>query len=346
VVLADKASTPADLPGKRTSKRKSAVVVVDNNEPVSVTRSSKRHSTARATKEDSEDPLNLPGPSTAQLLRPNASGGLFENMAFAVSYLNRLQEKDNVMKLILDNGGQILQDGFEVLFEKPRLQESDAGLTLSATAKPLGFSALIADDHSRRAKYMQALALGLPCISGLWILACVAKGAILDWSPYLLSAGQSSFLGNAIKSRILQPYPAVDATLETTIQARAKLLDGKSVLVVTGRGKTEVHRKAYVFLARVIGPDRVGQVADLSEARKKLTSSEAEGRTWDLLYVDGQEEAAAATVFGSGKPGSSSMKRKRGPTAADDTTPPPKRIRVINDETMIQSLILGQLLDD
>lgn len=346
VALANKTSTPAPLPGKRKSKRKSAVVVVDDDEPASATRSSKRHSTARSSKEDSADPSTLPGLSTVQLPRSNASGGLFENMAFAVSYIKREHERDNVTKLILDNGGQILQDGFEVLFEKPRPQELDAGLTLSATARPLGFSALIADDHSRKAKYMQALALGLPCISGLWVLACVGKGTILDWSPYLLSAGQSSFLGNAIKSRTLQPYPATDATLETTLQARAKLLNGKSVLVVMGKGKTEVNRKAYVFLARAIGPDRVGQVVDLSEARKKLMSSESEGQTWDLLYVDSLEEAAAATVFGSTKSSGGSRKRKRGPTAADDTTPSPKRIRIINDETMIQSLILGQLLED
>jgi hypothetical protein len=346
VALAKKTSTPAPLSGKRKSKRKSAVVVVDDDEPVSATRSSKRHSTAHSSKEDSADPFTLPGLSTVQLPRSNASGELFENMAFAVSYIKREHERDNVTKLILDNGGQILQDGFEVLFEKPRPQESNASLTLSATARPLGFSALIADDHSRKAKYMQALALGLPCISGLWVLACVGKGTILDWSPYLLSAGQSSFLGNAIKSRTLQPYPATDATLEATLQARAKLLDGKSVLVVTGKGKTEVNRKAYVFLTRAVGPDRVGQVVDLLEARKKLVSSESEGQTWDLLYVDGLEEAAAAFVFGSTKSSGGSRKRKRGPTAADDTTPSPKRIRVINDETMIQSLILGQLLED
>ncbi len=195
---------------------------------------------------------------------------------------------------------------------------------------------------------MQALALGLPCISGRWVLACVTKGAILDWSPYLLCAGQSSVLGNAIRSRTLQPYSATDATLETTLESRDKLLHGKSVLMVTGRGKIEDKRKAHVFLTRALGPDRVGQVVDLSEARKKLKFFESEGQTWDFLYVDSQEEAAAAAVFGSTtKLSSASGKRKRGPPSAEDrATPSPKRIRVISDETMIQSLILGQLLED
>jgi hypothetical protein len=350
VALADKECTLASVPGKHTLRRKSAVTVVDDDDSVVLTRSSKRQSAARITKEGSEDPLALPGPSTAQIARMQPTEGLFAKMAFAVSYVKREREKDDVTKLIVDNGGQILQDGFEELFEasNSRPQESDAGLSLSAMYKPLGFSALIADEHSRKAKYMQALALGLPCISGHWILACVAKSAILDWSPYLLCAGQSSFLGNAIKSRTLQPYSAAESTLETTLEGRDKLLNGKSVLMVTGRGKSEDRRKAYVFLTRALGPGRVGQVVGLPEAQKKLIASESEGQTWDLLYVDTQEETAATIVFGSATNSSgASRKRKRGPTVAEDSaTPLPKRIRVISDETMIQSLILGQLLED
>jgi hypothetical protein len=345
----DKESTPVPLAGKRTSKRKSGVTVVGDNEPVALTRSSNRHSTARGSEEDSEDPLTLAGPSTTQLTKSNPSNGLFQNMAFAVSYVKHEQEKNDVTRLIMENGGQILPDGFEVLFEKSRPQESDIRLSLSAMAKPLIFSALIADDHSRKAKYMQALALGLPCISGRWISACVTKGAILDWAPYLLCAGQSSFLGKAIKSRTLQPYSAADTTLETIIEGRDKLLNGKSVLMVMGKGKSaDDKRKAYVFLTHALGPDRVGQVMDLPEARKKLTASESEGQPWDLLYVDNKEEAAATAVFGSVRNSNgSSRKRKRGSTATEDSsTPSPKRIRVISDETMIQSLILGQFLED
>jgi hypothetical protein len=260
-------------------------------------------------------------------------------MAFAVSYSKHEEEKNEVTRLIVDNGGQVLQEGFDNLFETSKFTESEAGLTLSAAAKPLGFAALIADEHSRKAKYMQALALGLPCISGQWILACVSKNTILAWPPYLLCAGQSSFLGNAMKSRVLSPYPAAEAALEGTLAAREKLLDGKSVLIVTPRSKAE-KRKPYVFLTRALGPSRVGQVGDLSEARMKLGSEE-----WDLLYSDCSQEVAAATVFGHAASNGASKKRKRGPAAVEDPAPPPKRTRVIDDETMIQSLILGQLME-
>jgi hypothetical protein len=334
----DKAISPASAPPKRTSKRSSGVVVVDEGEETPVaTRSSKRKPTV--TREDSADRLTLPIPSAHSGGRAKKSAVLFTKMAFAVSYVNHEQDRDKVTKLILDNGGRILQDGFDSLFDV-----AEADLALSSTANALGFTALIADEHSRKAKYMQALALGLPCISGHWITACVTKTTIVDWSPYLLSAGQSSHLG-AHMSRSLQPYPADDATLLDTFAARQKLLGGKSVLLVAGRSEK---RKPYVFLTRVLGPGRFEQVPDNVAARKKLAESQAEGQQWDILYVEGNIDNAEAVVFGSATTSSgSSKKRKRGPAAAEEEPEPvPKKIRMINDETMIQSLIVGHLLEE
>ncbi|KAK0128781.1 hypothetical protein ONS95_000731 [Cadophora gregata] len=321
---------------KRTNKRKSGVTVVqeDNIQP---TRASKRQSLA---KDSSPDPLALSSPSTAART-PKITSGLFKEMTFAVSYVAHEREKDEITKAIFEQGGRILPDGFDSLFDSAKGGENEE-LLLSPSAKSVGFVALIADEHSRKAKYMQALALGLPCISGHWITACVAKSTIVDWSPYLLCAGQSSILGNAHKSRVLAPYSAREAKLEDTFANRGKLLEGKSVLLVTGKGKGSEKRKAYTFLAHALGPARISQVADYQDARKKLN---LDGE-WDLLYVDAHEKAAEEAVFGTPTVSSSaSRKRKRGPTAVDDS-PAPKKIRIISDETMIQSLILGQLLED
>jgi hypothetical protein len=96
-----------------------------------------------------------------------------------------------------------------------------------------------------------------------------------------------------------------------------------------------------------MGPDRVGQVADYSEARKKLVEGEREGRDWDLLFVDASGKAVESAVFGANPPSSGgSRKRKRGPTATEDTpSPAPKKIRLISDEDVVQSLIFGQLIE-
>ncbi|KAH7383552.1 hypothetical protein BKA64DRAFT_161033 [Cadophora sp. MPI-SDFR-AT-0126] len=320
---------------KRTGKRKSGVTVVQDDS-IQPTRTSKRQSQG---KDLSPDPLALSSPTAAAT--PKAMSGLFKEMTFAVSYVAHEREKDEVTKAIFEQGGRILPDGFDSLFDSTKVDKNEE-LSLSPSAKSVRFVALIADEHSRKAKYMQALALGLPCISGHWITTCVAKNTTVDWSPYLLCAGQSSILGNAHKSRVLQPYPAQSAKLEDTFASRGKLLEGKSVLLVTGKGKGSEKRKAYTFLAHALGPARISQVVDYQDARKKLLEEEG----WDLLYVDTHEKSAAEAIFGTPTVSSSaSRKRKRGSIVVDDP-PAPKKVRIITDETMIQSLILGQLLDD
>lgn len=317
-----------------------------------------RRRATKFVKVDQERSVTLPTLAERTKLVPRAkkaAAGLFSHMAFAVSYVKQQEEKDKITRLILQQGGQVLESGFDYLFESTtsqpsgnRTTQASAELTLSAGAHCVGFVALIADEHSRKAKYMQALALGLPCISGHWIAECVAKDTVLDWAPFLLCAGQSSFLGNAIKSRTLRPYPATGANFASTFADREKLLDGKSILLVMGKGRLEEKRKAYVFLTCALGPARVEQVVDLEQARKKLLDAEREGQEWDCVYVDSNEDLAKRTIFRTVAMGSSgSRKRKRVTIVADNNDGlVPRKVRVISDEFIIQSLILGQLLEE
>jgi hypothetical protein len=353
--------TPAKPPG--TQRRNSSVPTVTSvlvpkptkrksfaAEGSVPTRSSKRQMIPKSGRDGSIDPLTGPSPFVADASLLRGPVALFTDMAFAVSYVKQLAEKDSITQLIKEGGGQILNDGFDCLFD-PRSSEQDGDLALSSAATRITFTALIADEHSRKAKYMQALALNLPCISGRWVSACVSKGLVINWTPYLLCAGQSSLLGNAIRSRTLKPYPAIDAKFMETFRTRPKLLEGRSILLVTGKGRgAEDKRKAYVFLTRALGPARLDQVQDLEQARKRLLAAESEMENgsgkWDLLYVDTNEVAAESIVFGSTPRSTTSRKRKRGPVAADDVaTPAPQKIRIISDEVVIQSLILGELLD-
>jgi hypothetical protein len=293
------------------------------------------------------DPLSLPHPPPSNSIQRKQATKLFANMAFAVSYVNQQDEKDIVSAAIAEKGGWILEDGFDILFEpgpasksRPRSGIMDH-LTISAAARPTGFVALIADDHSRRVKYMQALALGLPCISGRWILECISKDEIVDWAAYLLCAGRSSFLGNAIRSRTLQPYSATETTFSENFAVRNQFLEGKSVLAVTGKGSAAEKRQHYLFLMRVLGPSRLEQVADLKQARKVLLESQ---HSWDLVYVGDNEKHTTEALFSQAPSASAaSKKRKKGPTPSA-TEPAPEKVRIISDEVVIQSLILGQLL--
>jgi hypothetical protein len=284
--------------------------------------------------------------------------GLFSNMAFAVSYTEKETEKKSIVQYIRQHKGRLLENGFDELFNvhdqaitSPRNSDNQddqiEDLTLTADAAVLGFTCLIADKHSRKAKFMQALALGLPCISGKWIENCVEDNKILDWEPYLLAAGESDFLGGAVRSRNLNPYPALTDTFSERYMARKKMLKDKSILLVMAKGKVEERKKAYVFLTRVLGAARVNRVQS-NEAARKLFSENLNEPAYDFIYVDGSEDVAEESIFGEGttsNPGS--KKRKRTWAWEDEVENASKRrTKVIGDKFVVQSLILGKLISD
>ena len=337
---------------------------------------STRRAAASTTKSIAREPSKLREASVASSAEV-ASAGMFEGMAFAISYASNENEKFDVTRLIRRNGGLILEQGFDELFIAPQLEDqttptkrsaktatvaqNDAepgSLRLKPEYEGLVFIALIADKHSRRAKYMQALALDLPTLSGRWIVDSFNSSRNVGfpntprpWTRYLLPAGESSYLGGAIRSRTLQYYNPRSANLSTTVASRALLLGGAGVLLVApkkGKGTWE-RRKAYAFLTLALGAGSVRRVADLAEA-KKLLASDAEKQKWLWVYVDDDVNDAAKTLFGGGAKGSGTTsttgrkrKRNEGPQMCVEGLQ--GRVRVVGDEFVVQSLILGALVD-
>lgn len=300
--------------------------------------------------------------------RNTHSNGIFAGMAFAITYVSNEAEKSDVTRLISRHGGTILDGGFEELFELPKIgkpsgkspkkstikqvEEAETGLRLKAEYKDLGFIALIADKHSRRAKYMQSLALGLPTLSGRWVMDSLdaAKNDTLvedsvnplPWDRYLLPAGESAYLGGAVRSRTLAPYDIASADLQATISARTMLLDGESVLIVAPKKDKAgwEKRRTYAFLTLALGAGQVKRVYDLDEA-KALIEQDPESPKW--LYVDGSVAKAESALFdktGTGK------KRKRGADVVSNKSSAAQgNVRIVDDEFVVQSLILGALYE-
>ncbi|RYP86327.1 hypothetical protein DL770_004919 [Monosporascus sp. CRB-9-2] len=266
-------------------------------------------------------------------------------------YNNRVEKGSSIEQMIRQQGGRILESGFNELFEFDSLSAAanPSHPVMSSSLKLLspntGFAALIADGHSRKVKYMQALALGLPCLAPRWITACVAKRKVVDWSSYLLCAGQSAVLGEAIRSRNLLTYDACTAKLAEVISQRPRLLEGTQILLVMKKTKNEDKRQPYVFLAQVLGGSLV-RVNTLEEARAKLLEREARGEPFDWVYLGDHIHNAEGILFGSGTAEAPSRKRKRRSAGEGETDRPPKRIRSLNDELVIQSLILGRLVEE
>ncbi|KAI0381904.1 hypothetical protein F5Y04DRAFT_62181 [Hypomontagnella monticulosa] len=374
-----RSSSPIASKGQRRGKLPSSLSAPSSSLPKIATYSRSRERTRKVTRHSSvsTDELaksSLPVPSQegskpptrkpARLSNGNsnipresvAKGGIFEGMVFALSFqgnpTRRNKEKPAdraaIERMIRHEGGKILTDGFDELFQFDSFQtaSSTATHTLSSSLtlldRDIGFTALIADGHSRKVKYMQALALGIPCLAPKWITNCVAKKEVVDWSSYLLCAGPSAVLGEAIRSRNLQLYDASTAKLADVVDCRPKLLDEARILLVMKKTKNEGKKLPYVFLAQVLGGSLV-RVYSLEEARTKLRDHEDEGQPFDWVYVDDYLHDAQNALFGSN---TGAKKRKRKSTEPEESEPPPKRIRTLSDELVIQSLILGRLIED
>ncbi|KAI5200889.1 hypothetical protein E4T38_06360 [Aureobasidium subglaciale] len=295
---------------------------------------------------------------------PLPSGrGIFSGMAFAVSYSADSPEKKRVLQLIQSQGGLTLDKGFDELFsvrdlsddpedtETPTSSATDEAdaLILSSRAQTLGFVALIADKHSRRAKYVQALALSLPCLSGRWILDSVTSAAPLPWSKYLLPAGESVFLSGAVRSRTLDPYLPNTVKLAQTVQDRERLLQGGRVLLVSAGagGRKWEARRAYAFLTIALGASVVRRVSGLDSAKRILDAEEG----WGWVYVEGTIEEAENVLFKNGSvedvgTGKKSKKRKREDDGREKMVAIGRegKVKIVGDEFVVQSLILGDLM--
>ncbi|KAL8869809.1 MAG: hypothetical protein Q9174_003991 [Haloplaca sp. 1 TL-2023] len=222
----------------------------------------------------------------ATMPRSDRDTGLFNNMIFAISNIAQDDKRKRITNLVQTHGGRVLALGFDELFDIP-------GLAMTSTGKPspkksndtafglkpgmadMGFTCLLADKHSRSAKYIQALALGIPCLSSRWIQDCVAKQRLVPWDTYLLAAGESTILDGAVRSRQLRYYPAETASLSTIVDNRAKLLDGMSVLLIMTKSE-ERDMQNHPLLTHALGAKKVCRAASIEAACN--TVNEARGR--------------------------------------------------------------------
>ena len=316
-----------------------------------------RHKPGRTVGHDTSE---APSPASDKF-----RAGIFANMVFAVSYVDHDAEKRRVSKYIQANGGALLEEGFHELFELdmfiglPQGQTPSGGqngLRIKPRWAKAGFACLIADQHSRKAKFMQALALGIPCLAGRWIEDCLRQREIVAWDAYLLPSGGSDFLRGAIRSRTLPFVDPEAAVFSETMTRGPKLLREQSVLFLTGSGKAVERRKTFLFLVHALGARRVTPVPSLVTAEALTAHAKAKDEpAWDYLYVEGRGRDGRGTMDrrscsprggppkrtkgSSNRPGSTRVKDED--RSVEDVIP---RIKIIDDELLVQSLILGKLL--
>ena len=295
--------------------------------------------------------------TSAPTTTARTASSLFENVVCGLTNIVDEDTRRKTIQHIKTNGGFLLEDGFDELFNLPSLNpgsppddpdpNTSSSFGLKANYFHKGFTCLVADKHCRNKKFFQALALGIPCLATRWVRDCIAKQKLLPWEPYLLPSGDSTFL-NAVRARLLPSYATSTAQLSTIVSHRPNFLAGSSVLLITGKGKEEQKMIAYPFIAYALGAVKVSKVVGLDAVRQTLAAATASGEEWDwVCYHEGE-------TFGDGVgrhpveavlSGSSDKGRKRKGSGGVPALTLGGRTRVVITEFVIQSLILGQLSD-
>jgi hypothetical protein len=355
--------SPPASPSKGTSRITTPTTAVD---PLALPSFTRRGTTVPSLLRDATGRAASVASSSAR-----SSSGVFTNMAFVLTSTAEGVDKDAIARVIKTNGGMVLEKGFHELFDyesaepssssqsrrrSASVSEGSTGLALKLAHKDLGFVALITDAHSRSTKYIQALALNVPCLHLRWVQDSLSASRAAPFTKYLLPAGVSKFLdpNGIVRSRTMSVYdPAADdMSFAHTLSARDLLLHGQSVLLVTGKSKKEIERRQpFIFLTHALGSANVGQCADLGAAADMLRDGQ-----WDWIYVDNGEAGvadAAAELFGRGRPAKAKKgkKRKREDTEEREELVARgevggKGVRITCAEFVIQSLILGALVEE
>lgn len=138
--------------------------------------------------------------------------GKQNNMVFSgcVFSLTKLADESKWANAITSHGGVVLRDGFQQLFKLEN--NSETGPLVynprgAAGAEEYRFAAVLSMEPLRTLKYLEALALGWPCLSWHFISDCLDDpDCFSQWESYLLSAGTSKCLGNAPVARSLHTF--------------------------------------------------------------------------------------------------------------------------------------------
>ena len=279
-----------------------------------------------------------------------ASDALFTGMIFTLTNIAVPESLQRTKIQIISNGGRILDNGFDELFHVPNLsrisspaRNKDTSFHLTPSAQSLGFTCLVADRHCRRAKYIQALALGIPCVAIRWITDCISKQSLLPIAAYLLPSGESAFLKGAIRSRVLDPVPdPATATLSSLVSNRPLMLTNTSILLIMQKYEEQT-MKHHNFLTHALGASHVSKVTSTEAAAKAIKEARANGEPWDWVYTHDREKETEKAIFGN----LATRKKRRGRNASGGGGDGIGKgmTRVVGNEFIIQSLILGQLAD-
>ncbi|KAK6201273.1 fungal Rad9-like Rad53-binding-domain-containing protein [Scheffersomyces amazonensis] len=181
------------------------------------------------------------------------SDKLFSRMLFCLTNIEG-ERKDELYRLIENNGGTILNDGFNEFIsysENNNINNNGNDLQLISNGlQKYSFAAMISNGFCRSAKYLQTLALGWPIISETYILDCINdKSKVIQWPVYLLPAGQSSYM-NSIKSLDIFNFRVNwerDLLLNEQLRNNCHLFQDANIIVFNKKAHETLDLSKFIF---------------------------------------------------------------------------------------------------
>ncbi|ODV92532.1 hypothetical protein CANCADRAFT_1123 [Tortispora caseinolytica NRRL Y-17796] len=186
--------------------------------------------------EDAEDVKTEPALEIAAASEGNMEieSRLLEGILFSVS---GTEQNSKYEKMIRSFGGTILADGFANVISE------DACFRKDSTINKTVFGCVISTSHSRRWKYLEALALGFPCLSVRFIEDAILNNTLPPWERYLLAAGSSLKCEGAIVSIHSGQFSLgmkLGWNMRLQYLNRKRLMESKRVLIVFKGEKSNV----------------------------------------------------------------------------------------------------------
>ncbi|KAH9854224.1 hypothetical protein C2E23DRAFT_875560 [Lenzites betulinus] len=152
----------------------------------------------------SSTPQGEAAPSEAPKRKPLKKTGVVITMASA----DPLGTREALVTAIRENGGVVLDD-WSALFEMQGTSSQrnqryvwKAEDIACTEREDVRRAFLVSDDNNQKAKFLIALALGIPCLSVEWVKKVLEEGEDVDWQPYLLPAGFSEHLNTRVSQLV------------------------------------------------------------------------------------------------------------------------------------------------
>ncbi|KAG9008943.1 hypothetical protein FRB93_005993 [Tulasnella sp. JGI-2019a] len=157
----------------------------------------------------------------------DGKGGVFSSIAFVITMHpsgksdgSTDRDKERLCHDIIQGGGTVY-DNWDSLYS---IQGKD-GVTGRKDVRWIGprrgvnTVLLLADQPTQTAKYLMALALGVPCVASAWIRDCAA-GLDFSWRSYLLAAGRSEYLGAEVSQLFDQAWSTDEELLHDVFRSQ------------------------------------------------------------------------------------------------------------------------------